>query len=88
MNLFIAGIVLYAMSIVIIELLTYAYKNMNSPKRARIRKRLRKYTFVKTGGAGDSEILKNSVLSDIPFLDKLSPPRARCFKARSFDDSG
>ena len=58
------------MSVIIIELLTYAVKNMRSVNRAKIRKRLRKHTYVKDS-TGQIDIVKKRILSDIPFFNKL-----------------
>ena len=70
MNLYIVGAIIFFMSVIIIELLTYAAKNMRSVNRAKIRKRLRKHTFEKDS-TGQIDIVKKRVLSEIPFLNKL-----------------
>jgi tight adherence protein B len=70
MELFIIGTGMFVVTVVIIELFTYAVKNMRAAKRAKIRKRLRKYIFVE-GDQGDDEILKKRAFSEIPFLNNL-----------------
>jgi tight adherence protein B len=70
MELFIIGAGMFLVIVIIIELVTYAVKNMRSAKRAKIRKRLRKYVYVESGGDG-AEILKKRILSEIPFLNNL-----------------
>ena len=70
MNLYIIGAIIFFMAVLIIELLTYAVKNMQSVNRAKIRKRLRKHTYAKDS-AGQIDIVKKRVLSDIPFFNKL-----------------
>ena len=70
MNLYIVGAIIFFMSVIIIELSTYAVKNMRSVNRAKIRKRLRKHTYVKDS-TGQIDIVKKRILSDIPFFNKL-----------------
>ena len=70
MNLYVIGAIIFFMAILIIELLTYAVKNMQSVNRAKIRKRLRKHTYAKDG-TGQIDIVKKRVLSDIPFFNKF-----------------
>lgn len=70
MNLYIIGAIIFFMSVIIIELITYAVKNMRSVNRAKIRKRLRKHTFDKDS-IGQIDIVKRRVLSEIPFLNRL-----------------
>ena len=70
MNLYVIAALIFFMSIIIIELLTFAVKNMQSVNRAKIRKRLRKHTYVKEG-SGQIDIVKKRILSDIPFFNKL-----------------
>jgi len=61
---------LFILSVVVIELLIYAFKNTSSSKNANIRKKLRKYIYVE-GEGGDADILRKRVLSEVPFLNKL-----------------
>ena len=70
MNLYVIGAIIFFMAVLIIELLTYAVKNMQSVNRAKIRKRLRKHTYEKDS-TGQIDIVKRRVLSDIPFFNKL-----------------
>ena len=70
MDLFVAGIIIFIMSVTVIELSFYAYRHMRSPARAKIRKRLRKYSYVQSG-VGSADILKKRVLSDVPTLNRL-----------------
>lgn len=70
MNLYFIGAIIFFMSIIIIELLTYAVKNMRSVNRAKLRKRLRKHTYAKDS-TGQIDIVKKRILSDIPFFNKL-----------------
>jgi tight adherence protein B len=70
MKQFIMGIIIFVLLIIVVELLIYGYRNMRSPDRAKIRKRLRKFIYVQ-GGSEDSNILRKRVLSEIPFINKL-----------------
>jgi tight adherence protein B len=70
MNIFVIGTIIFFMSVIVIELFFYAVKNMNSVNRAKIRKRLRKHTYV-NDNTGQIDIVKKRVLSDIPFFNKL-----------------
>jgi tight adherence protein B len=70
MEQFILGMIIFIVCVIVIELLIYAGKNARSPKRAKIRKRLRKYVYVEEGIEG-SNILRKRMLSDIPFLNNL-----------------
>ena len=70
MNILIFGIVIFVMSVIIIELLFYAFRAIRNPNRTRIQKRLR--TFAASEFADKpQDILKKRVLSDIPFLNHI-----------------
>jgi tight adherence protein B len=64
------AIIIFIICLVVIELLIYATKNTRSPNRGKIRKRLRKYTYVEED-VGSSDILRKRLLSEIPFVNKL-----------------
>jgi tight adherence protein B len=70
MQQFIIGLIIFVISIIIIEMLSYAYKGIRSPSRTKILKRLRRaiYTEDEQGG---TDIVKKRVLSEIPFLNSL-----------------
>jgi len=70
MNIYVIGIIIFFMVVIVIELFVYAVKNMRPVHQARIRKRLKKYTYVKDS-AGQIDIVKKRVLSDIPSFNKL-----------------
>jgi tight adherence protein B len=70
MDKLITAIIIFGICLIVIELLIYAGKNARSPNRGRIRKRLRKYTYVEEG-VGGSDIMRKRVLSEIPFVNKL-----------------
>ena len=70
MEQFIIGATLFIVLVIVVELLIYGYKNMRSPNRAKIRKRLRKSVYTEDNQAG-TDILRKRVLSEIPFLNRL-----------------
>jgi tight adherence protein B len=70
MEQFIIGATLFIVLVIVVELLIYGYKNMRSPNRAKIRKRLRKSVYAEDNQGG-TDILRKRVLSEIPFLNRL-----------------
>jgi tight adherence protein B len=70
MNHYVLGLVLFMLTMGVIELVAYGVRQLRSPQRAKIRKRLRKYTWEENPRDG-SEILRKRVLSDIPFMNRL-----------------
>jgi tight adherence protein B len=70
MEQFIMGTSIFIVSVIVIELLFYAFRNIRSPNRTKIRKRLRKTVYTQEDGGG-TEILRKRVLSEIPFLNRL-----------------
>jgi tight adherence protein B len=68
MDYMIIGIFIFILSIVLIEIVLFSYRNLASTQRAKIKKRLQKYTFVEND-FGD--ILKKREYSKIPFLNKI-----------------
>jgi tight adherence protein B len=70
MKFILFGAILFIMSVVIIELIIYAFKNMGGTKNKRINKKLRKYTFVE-GAESDADIMRKRLLSEIPLLNKI-----------------
>jgi tight adherence protein B len=70
MNLLIIGIIIFFASIAIIEMVTFAFKNLGYVKSANIKKRLRKFTYVKKAD-GTGDIIKKRIISDIPWFNNL-----------------
>ena len=70
MQPFILGATLFVISVIVIELLFYAYRSFRSPERAQILKRLRKSIYTEDEQVG-TDIIKKRVLSEIPFLNRL-----------------
>jgi tight adherence protein B len=70
MQPFIFGATIFVVSVIIIELLFYAYRNIRSADRAKILKRLRKSMYTQDDQVG-TDIMRKRVLSEIPFLNRL-----------------
>lgn len=70
MNLYLTGIILFVMAISIIELLKFGFRQIRSPQRAKIRTRLRKYTYVQSNYS-DADLIRKRLLSEIPFINRL-----------------
>ena len=70
MEYIIAGIAIFLITVSIIELLSYAYRNSQTAKRNRIRKRFRKYVFIENEGP-ETDIVKKRILSDIPWFNSI-----------------
>ena len=70
MEQLIIGISIFFISVLIIELIIYSIKNSRSPDRIKVRKRLKKFTYVDERNE-DSDIMRKRVLSDIPLLNML-----------------
>jgi tight adherence protein B len=70
MDLLAIGFGIFIATVVIIQLVMYGVRHMRTTQRVKIRKRLRKLTYVESGGDG-AEILKKRAYSDIPFLNSL-----------------
>ena len=70
MDLFAIGFGIFIATVVIIQLVMYGVRHMRTAQRVKIRKRLKKFTYVESESEG-AEILKIRALSDIPFLNTL-----------------
>lgn len=68
MDFMIIGVILFVLSVLVIELMLFAYRNLASTQRAKIEKRLEKYSFVEND-FGD--ILKKRKYSEIHLLNKF-----------------
>jgi tight adherence protein B len=70
MNILMLTIMIFAVSVVVIELLFYAVRYIKNPDRARIRKQLKK---ISTGSheAELPELMRKRVLSEIPLLNQI-----------------
>jgi tight adherence protein B len=70
MQPFILGAIIFFISVIAIELLSYAYRSFRSPDRIKVLKRLRKSIYMEDEQGG-TDIVKKKVLSEIPFLNSL-----------------
>ncbi|MCK5165621.1 MAG: type II secretion system F family protein [Desulfobacula sp.] len=68
MDFMIIGVMIFIVTVAVIETTLFAYRNLASTQRSKIKKRLQKYTFVEND-FGD--ILKKREFSKIPLLDKI-----------------
>ncbi|MDL2122418.1 MAG: type II secretion system F family protein [Deltaproteobacteria bacterium] len=64
------GVIIFAVSIFVIEMLFYAYKTIRDPDRKKIRKRLKTFSY-KESKKELPDILQKKVLSDVPLLNKI-----------------
>ena len=64
------GVIIFAVSIFVIEILFYAYKTIRDPDRKKIRKRLKTFSY-KESKNELPDILQKKVLSDVPLLNKI-----------------
>jgi tight adherence protein B len=63
-------IIIFAITVSVIELSLYAYRTIRNPDRGKIRERLRDLPSGKNA-KGLPDIIKKRVLSDVPFLNKV-----------------
>ncbi|MFO7559452.1 MAG: type II secretion system F family protein [Desulfobacterales bacterium] len=70
MNLIVVGISIFILSVIIIELSVYGYKNMKATDRSKIRKKLRAYSY-SSQHEESTDILRKRVLSSDPLIDKM-----------------
>ncbi len=71
MNVIFFGIVIFVMSLLIIELGFHALRIYQNPDRALVRKRLSRSLDDDTADEGDPSLLKKQILSDVPFLNQI-----------------
>jgi tight adherence protein B len=69
-NYLVMGVVLFVVSISVIELMRYAYRHVDVVRRTRVRKRIRKYTFTESDGE-TLDIVKQRVYSEVPLFNRL-----------------
>jgi tight adherence protein B len=70
MNYYLIGVLVFLASICIIELLRFGIRNLNAVKRAKVKKRIRKYTFTQSANE-EFDIIKKRVYSEVPLLNRL-----------------
>ncbi len=70
MNIFVVGLIIFIMSLLVIELAFHAAHVFMHPDRGEIRKRLKR-TVSEAPDDEDGSIIKKRVLSEVPFLDRM-----------------
>jgi tight adherence protein B len=71
MSVLFLGMVIFILCLFVIELTAYAVRIIQHPDRAEIRKRLRRIGAVESDNEESPNIIKKTVLSDVPFLNQL-----------------
>ena len=71
MNILFLGVIIFVLSLFVIELITYALRVIQHPDSAEIHKRLRGNVLDESLSEQEDIIKKRSVLSDVPFLDRI-----------------
>ena len=68
------GVIIFILTLLVIELSFYAYRMIQHPDRAEVRKRLRR-SMADDGARRKARTLsKKKVLSDVPFLNQILSP--------------
>ena len=70
MNILLIAIIIFTISLLVIELCAYAFRLFLHPDRAAVRRRLRQ-NIIDEGVNKEEDILKRSVLSDVPFFNRI-----------------
>jgi tight adherence protein B len=70
MNILLLGVAIFILSLLVIELSFYAFRIIQHPDRAAVRKRLRRSVAEETANPGGG-LFKKQVLSDVPFLNRI-----------------
>jgi tight adherence protein B len=70
MNIFILTVGIFIVAVLIIELITYSYRNVKNPDRSRIRKQLKKISASKKKDELP-DLMRKRVLSEIPTLNQI-----------------
>ena len=68
MDFIIVSAGIFFISLIVIELILFSYRNLEAIRRSRLKKRMRKYTFEEDSLG---EIIKKRKLSDISLLDRI-----------------
>lgn len=71
MDIFIPAILIFVITILVIEMSLYAYRTVRYPDRAKIRQRLRTMPSKKSETGPTRDVLRKSALSDVPLLHEL-----------------
>lgn len=71
MNIYLVALSIFALTVIVIELVSYGYAMMKNPDRAIIRRKLRKMAYESQNFTGPTDITKKQSFSDIPFLNRV-----------------
>lgn len=71
MNILILTVGIFIVAVLIIELITYSYRNVKNPDRSRIRKHLKKISASKQKDELSVDLTKKRVLSEVPILNEI-----------------
>jgi tight adherence protein B len=71
MNLYLMAFTIFAVSVIVIELLGYAYVTIKHPDRAQLRRKLHKLAYRSQHLNKPTDITRKNSFSDIPFLNRL-----------------
>ena len=69
MSVLLLGTIIFILSLLVIELSFYAYRNITHPDRMEVRRRLRQSMAEESSTSGGN-ILKNAVYSEVPFINR------------------
>jgi tight adherence protein B len=70
-EIIIPAVLIFVITVVVIEMSLYAYRTVRHPDRAKIRQRLRTMPSKKLETEPTRDVLRKSVLSDVPLLHEL-----------------
>ena len=70
MKIFIASIIIFAVTVFLIEMFLYSYRTIRNPDQRKIKKRLKTFSSERNQDI-DSNILRINLLSDVPLLNKI-----------------
>jgi len=71
MSIYVIAVLIFIISIIVIEMLLYAFRTVKNPDRARIRKKLRKVTYNPRVSEEDQDITRKVVYSEIKAFDEV-----------------
>lgn len=70
MSILLLGVIIFILSLLVIELSFYAFRTIMHPDRTVVRRRLRQ-SIVEEGANTGQDILKRHVLSEVPFINRI-----------------
>jgi len=71
MSIYMIALMIFVISIVVIEMFLFAVRTLRNPDRSRIRKKLRKVTFTPMIEVENHDITRKTVFSEVKFLDEI-----------------